>query len=50
MNLHKQLEVLEEYLRVKLAQRDWHGVRDVCVDIEVIEAKIHERGESNVVE
>lgn len=28
------------YLQMKLDEHDWHGVRDVCVDIEIIEAKL----------
>jgi hypothetical protein len=35
---HKQ--TLKEYLLVKLDQEDWHGIRDVCVDIELIEKEI----------
>lgn len=37
-NMEDQLKILEEYLKVKLQHRDWHGVRDVCVDIEILEA------------
>lgn len=39
-SLKKQKATLISYLLVKLAQEDWHGVRDCCVDIEVIEAKL----------
>lgn len=42
-NIEDQLKILEEYLKVKLQQRDWHGVRDCCVDIEILEAIIKER-------
>jgi hypothetical protein len=38
--LMDQRAVLIEYLKVKLAQEDWHGVRDACVDIEMLEAKL----------
>lgn len=39
-NMEDQLKILEDYLKVKLQHRDWHGVRDVCVDIEILEALI----------
>lgn len=42
-NIEDQLKILEEYLKVKLQQRDWHGVRDCCVDIEILEAIKKER-------
>jgi len=40
----EHLKVLELYLQTKLEQRDWHGVRDVCVDIEILEALIKYEG------
>lgn len=43
--LEDQRMILEEYLKVKLQQRDWHGVRDVCVDIEILEALIKKEQE-----
>lgn len=36
-------DVLISYLRAKLVQEDWHAVRDVAVDIEILEARIKER-------
>ena len=39
----EQIHILKEYLKVKLQQRDWHGVRDCCVDIEILEAIIKEK-------
>lgn len=45
MSLEQQLEILERYLEAKRAIRDWHGVRDVCVDIEILEARIKERAD-----
>lgn len=39
-DLRAHLEHLEAYLAAKVAMRDWHGVRDAAVDIEVLEAKI----------
>lgn len=30
---------LVAYLKVKLAERDWHGVRDAAADLEVLEAR-----------
>lgn len=38
--LRTQKQTLIEYLLVKLAQQDWHGIRDCAVDIELIEARI----------
>lgn len=38
--LTEDLEVLEKYLQVKIAQRDWHAVWDVAVDIHNTETKI----------
>lgn len=31
---------LIEYLLMKAKQEDWHAVRDACVDIEILDAKI----------
>lgn len=42
MTPQQQLAVLIEYLKLKLYQRDWHGVRDAAADIEVLEAKFPE--------
>jgi hypothetical protein len=30
---------LISYMRVKLDQADWHAVRDVAVDLEILEAQ-----------
>lgn len=30
---------LVQYLRAKLAEGDWHGVRDAAADLEVLEAQ-----------
>lgn len=35
----EQRKILIDYLMMKAYQQDWHGVRDACVDIEVLEAK-----------
>ena len=35
-------DALIAYLQVKLAERDWHGVRDAAADLEVLEAKYPE--------
>jgi hypothetical protein len=35
--LHRQ--TLIAYLRMKVDQEDWHGVRDCAVDIEILDAK-----------
>jgi hypothetical protein len=34
-----QKEVLIQYLYVKIAQEDWHGVADAAMDIRELEAK-----------
>lgn len=39
MTPQQRYNALYEYLLVMLHQRDWHGVRDVCVDIEVLLAR-----------
>lgn len=38
--LRKDRKVLIRYLKMKLRQTDWHGVRDCCVDIEIVENQI----------
>ena len=38
--LQTQRQTLKEYLLVKLAQDDMHGVRDCAVDIELIDVQI----------
>ena len=35
----KQKEILIQYLYVKIAQEDWHGVADAAMDIRELEAK-----------
>jgi hypothetical protein len=40
IQLYRHKEILKEYLLVKLEQEDYHGVRDCCTDIEIINAKI----------
>jgi hypothetical protein len=32
-------QILIDYLKMKVDQADWHGVRDAAVDIEIMEAK-----------
>jgi hypothetical protein len=39
-------DTLIAYLRMKVEQADWHGVRDAAVDIEILEAR--ERGQQDV--
>lgn len=34
-----QYKILWKYLQLMLEQKDWHGVRDAVVDIEVLIAK-----------
>jgi hypothetical protein len=40
LTLFEQRAVLWEYLRLMVEMRDMHGIRDACVDIEKIDAKI----------
>lgn len=34
------IKTLEEYLNMKVSQKDWHGVSDAANDIRVLEMKI----------
>lgn len=38
--LLRHLAIMEQYLRVRLELRDWHGVMDAAADIREIEAKL----------
>lgn len=40
--LQERIRVLELYLREKLDESNWHGVRDAAADIEVLAARINE--------
>lgn len=44
MSLHDQWHAIFADLRGKLHRRDWHGVRDACVDLELIEREMIVRG------
>lgn len=37
--IQSQLDRMEQYLRLKLEQRDWHGVADAAMDIRELEAQ-----------
>jgi hypothetical protein len=39
-NLRRGIEVMEQYLRVRLEMRDWHGVMDAAADLRELEAKL----------
>jgi hypothetical protein len=39
-SLKEELTLMEQYLKLKLAQRDWHGVADAAMDIREIEAQL----------
>lgn len=43
-----QKEILLEYLQVKIAQEDWHGVADVAMDIREMEAATKTKEKENV--
>lgn len=34
------IKTLEEYLNMKVSQKDWHGVSDAANDIRVLEMKL----------
>lgn len=42
MTLTEQWRAIYNDLQGKLERRDWHGVRDACVDLEIIEARMKE--------
>lgn len=33
------MQIMELYLDMKRRRKDWHGVRDACVDIEIMETE-----------
>lgn len=35
-DLESQMAVMVDYLKMKLTTRDWHGIRDAAVDIELL--------------
>ena len=39
-SLREELAMMEKYLLLKYAQRDWHGVADAAMDIREIEAQL----------
>jgi len=39
MTFDEHHAALVAYLKVKVEARDWHGVRDAAVDIEILEAR-----------
>lgn len=38
--LKSRIKVMERYLRVRMAMRDWHGVMDAAADLRELEAKL----------
>jgi hypothetical protein len=36
-----QIDVMIDYLKLKLDQRDWHGVSDAANDLRVMEERVH---------
>jgi hypothetical protein len=40
MTPQEQHAALVTYLRAKLEQGDWHGVRDAAIDIEILETRM----------
>ena len=45
-DLAKRRTALVAYAESCLTSGDWHGLRDAAADLEVIEARIQERGET----
>lgn len=39
MTILARYRALIQYLKGSLSVKDWHAVRDACVDLEVMEAK-----------
>ena len=35
------IAVMEQYLRVRMEMRDWHGVMDAAADLRELEAKLY---------
>jgi hypothetical protein len=38
--IREQIAVMERYIALRLAMRDWHGVMDAAADIRELEAKL----------
>lgn len=38
IDVERHIATLIEYAKAAFERRDWHAVRDACVDIEVLEA------------
>lgn len=39
--LQHRIRVMERYMRVRLAMRDWHGVMDAAADLRELEAQLN---------
>jgi hypothetical protein len=39
-DLNKEIDGLTDYMKLKMQQRDWHGVADAAMDIRELEAQI----------
>lgn len=39
--LKECIAIMEQYLRVRMEMRDWHGVMDAAADLRELEAKLH---------
>jgi hypothetical protein len=39
-DLRRQIDKLVDYIKLKIEQKDWHGVSDAANDIRELEAKI----------
>jgi len=38
--LRESILVMEEYMRIRMAMRDWHGVMDAAADLRELEASL----------
>jgi hypothetical protein len=38
--IHAHIAILVKYLKMKIKQKDWHGVADAAMDIRELEAKL----------
>jgi hypothetical protein len=38
--LRESILVMEEYMRIRMAMRDWHGVMDAAADLRELESSL----------
>lgn len=47
LTINEKLELMEAYLKLKVQERDWHGVADAAMDLRELEAIISIRAASS---